>query len=386
MFSRIDQSPLAQWWWTVDRVLLGALIALMLSGLVLSLAASPPVAQRLGIDSFHFVKRHAMFLLPALAIMVATSMLTARQMRRSALAVFAVGIVLMVLTLQFGQEVKGARRWLSVAGFALQPSEFVKPAFVVLVAWLFSERIRRPDMPGNLAAVLILILFVALLVPQPDFGQTLLALMVWGALFFAAGMSWLWIGLLGSAGLLGLGTAYALVPHVQRRIDRFLDPSAGDTYQVDTATESFVRGGWFGQGPGEGTVKLSLPDSHTDFIFAVAGEEFGAVVCLLLLSGFAFIVMRGLFHALREQDPFARLAVTGLVVLFGLQAAINMMVNLSLLPAKGMTLPFVSYGGSSLLSLAYAMGMVLGLTRRRPQVRPVAIAPLVPDAARAGGR
>lgn len=380
-FSRADRSLLGEWWWTVDRALLGGLLAILVGGLVLSLAATPPIAHRLNIDSFFFVKRHAMFLVPAILIMVGVSLMNARQMRRSALAVFVVAIALMVLTLQFGMEAKGARRWLYLGGLTIQPSEFVKPAFVVLVAWLFSESARRPDMPNNLIAALLLAIVVGLLVPQPDFGQSMLVVMVWGALFFAAGMSWLWIGILGGAGLVGSVVAYSLVPHVRQRIAQFMDPSAGDTYQVDTATQSFVRGGWFGQGPGEGTVKLSLPDSHTDFIFAVAGEEFGVVVCLLILAVFGFIVLRGLNHALREHEPFTRLAVTGLVVLFGLQAAINMAVNVNLLPAKGMTLPFVSYGGSSLLSMAYAMGMVLGLTRRRPQARPMSISRLVPRGA-----
>lgn len=376
MFSRTDQSPLAQWWWTVDRTLLAAVLALIFGGLVLSLAGSPPVAERLNLDAFYFVERHAMFLIPAVAVLIGVSLMTPRQMRRTALAVFLVGLCLMVLTLQFGPEVKGARRWLNIGGLTIQPSEFVKPAFVVIVAWLFAERQRRPDMPGNLMAILTLLAFISLLVPQPDFGQTILALMVWGALFFAAGMSWVWIALLGGAGISGSLLAYATVPHVQERIDRFLSPESGDNYQVQTATESFVNGGWLGKGPGEGTVKLSLPDSHTDFIFAVAGEEFGIVVCLLLVTVFAFVVLKGLNHAMREQDAFVRLAVTGLVVLFGLQSAINMAVNLSLMPAKGMTLPFISYGGSSLISLAYGMGMVLGLTRRRPQSEPVVISPL----------
>lgn len=371
MFARTDERPIARWWWTVDRVLLGAVLLLVVGGLVLSLAASPPVAQRLGLDSFHFVKRHAVYVIPALAVMFSVSLLAPRQIRRLALVVYLVGLVLLVLTLLFGAEVKGARRWFSFAGIAIQPSEFVKPAFVVLVAWAFSERLKRPDMPGNLLAILMLAAFAGLLVPQPDFGQTMLAVLVWGAMLFAAGMSWIWIAGLGGLGAGGIIAAYATIPHVRGRIDRFLDPKAGDTYQVDTAIQSFVRGGWFGRGPGEGTVKHSLPDSHTDFIFAVTAEEYGIIVCLILVAVFAFIVLRGLFHALREQDPFIRLAVTGLIVLFGMQSVINMAVNLHLMPAKGMTLPFISYGGSSIISLGYAMGMVLALTRRRPQSEPV---------------
>jgi cell division protein FtsW len=385
-FSRTDDRLIARWWWTVDKVLLGAILALILGGLVLSLAASPPVAQRLGLDYFHFVKRHAMFVVPAIALMIGVSMMEPRQIRRTALVVFAVGIVLMVLTLWIGPEVKGARRWISIMGFALQPSEFVKPAFVVLVAWAFSERLKRPDMPGDLLAILMLVAFVGLLVPQPDFGQTMLAVLVWGALFFAAGMSWLWIVLLGGVGVGGIVAAYTLVPHVRARIDSFLDPDTGNSYQINTAIESFVHGGWLGRGPGEGTVKQSLPDSHTDFIFAVTAEEFGIIVCLILVAAFAFIVLRGLMQALKESDPFVKLAVTGLIVLFGLQSVINMAVNLHLMPAKGMTLPFVSYGGSSILSLAYAMGMVLGLTRRRPQTEPVLYDLPAPHAGHAGAK
>ena len=208
---------------------------------------------------------------------------------------------------------------------------------------------------------------VALLVLQPDFGQTMLIALVWGALFFMAGMRWIWvIGLAGTA-VVGLAGAYFTVPHVAQRIKRFLDPASGDTFQIDMAIESFVRGGWFGRGPGEGTVKRVLPDSHTDFVFAVAAEEFGIVLCLVLVALFALIVVRALLHALRNEDAFTRFAVAGLAMLFGMQSAINMAVNLHLMPAKGMTLPFISYGGSSLISLAYGMGMLLALTRERPR-------------------
>jgi cell division protein FtsW len=367
MVSRVERTPFGEWWWTVDRLLLAALGALMLAGIVLSLAASPPVAARIGLDPFHFVNRHVLFLLPAVLVLVATSFLTPRQIRRLALVVFIVSLALVAATLVFGAEVKGARRWIVLLGVNIQPSEFAKPAFVILIAWLFGESSRRPEMPANAVALGLLLLVVLLLVLQPDFGQTMLIALVWGALFFVAGMRLLWVGILGGVAALGIAGAYTMVPHVARRIKRFFDPSSGDTFQIDHAIGSFIRGGWFGQGPGEGTVKRILPDSHADFVFAVAAEEFGIALCLVLVSLFAFIVIRALVHALRNEDPFTRFAAAGLAILFGLQSAINMMVNLHLIPAKGMTLPFISYGGSSLISLAYGMGMLLALTRERPR-------------------
>jgi cell division protein FtsW len=222
-------------------------------------------------------------------------------------------------------------------------------------------------MPANSIALALLGLVVALLVLQPDFGQTMLVLLVWGALFFMAGMRVVWVFGLAATAAIGLTTAYFTVPHVARRIQRFLDPASGDTFNIDIATESFMRGGWFGQGPGEGTVKRILPESHTDFVFAVAAEEFGVALCLVLVALFAFIVVRALLRALRNDDPFTRFAAAGLAMLFGMQSAINMSVNLHLIPAKGMTLPFISYGGSSILSLAYGMGMLLALTREYPR-------------------
>lgn len=367
MVARTVRSPFSAWWWTIDRLILTALIALMLGGIVLSLAASPPVAARLGLDAFHFVNRHVVYLAPAFAVLIATSFLNPRQIRRVAMAVFAVSLVLVAATLFLGAEVKGARRWLVIAGINLQPSEFLKPAFVILVAWLFAEGARRPEMPTNTLALALLVMVVTLLVLQPDFGQTILIALVWCALFFISGMSWLWVAGIGGASLAGLVFAYATIPHVALRIRRFLDPSSGDTFQVDTALESFMRGGWFGRGPGEGTMKRILPDGHADFVFAVAAEEFGIVLCLLLVALFATIVIRALLHAFRNEDGFVRLAAAGLAILFGVQSAINMAVNLHLMPAKGMTLPFISYGGSSLISLAYGMGMLLALTRERPR-------------------
>jgi cell division protein FtsW len=368
MISRANRTWLSEWWWTVDRLLLAALLTLMLGGIILSLAASPPVAARIGLDPFHFFNRHVAFLLPAVIVLLATSCLSPRQVRRSALLMFGIAVVLLAATLVLGAEVKGSRRWISLMGVGIQASEFAKPAFVVVVAWLFAESARRPEMPATSMALIALMVVVTLLVLEPDFGQTMLILTVWGALFFMAGMRMIWVFGLGGAAAAGLFSAYLFVPHVAGRIKRFMDPASGDTFQVDLANESFLRGGWFGQGPGEGTVKRLLPDSHTDFVFAVAAEEFGIILCLALLALFAFIVIRTLRHAYRNDDLFSRFAAAGLAILFGMQAAINMAVNLHLIPAKGMTLPFISYGGSSMISLAYGMGMLLALTRQRPGI------------------
>ena len=367
MYSRVKRTPFGDWWWTIDRPLLGALAALMLGGIVLSLAASPPVAARIGLDPFHFVNRHVFFLVPALAVLLGTSTLSPRNIRRLSLVVFAISVVLLLATLKFAPEIKGSRRWITILGVGVQASEFAKPAFVILISWLFAESARRPEMPANTIAIALLLSLVSLLILQPDLGQTMLVTMVWGALFFMAGVRWVWVAGLGGNAVVGLVGAYLTIPHVAKRIKRFMDPSSGDTYNVDVALESFARGGWFGTGPGEGTVKRILPESHTDFVFAVAGEEFGIVVCLILASLFAFIVIRSLLHAMEDEEPFTRFATAGLAMLFGVQSAINMSVNLHLIPAKGMTLPFISYGGSSLISLAYGMGMLLAVTRDRPR-------------------
>lgn len=367
MVSRAQRTPFAEWWWTVDRLTLAAIGALMLAGVVLSLAASPPVAGRLGLDPFYFVNRHILYLVPTVAILLGVSFLNPRQIRRVALIVFVISLAMVAATPMFGAEIKGAKRWLIIFGLNIQPSEFLKPAFVILVAWLFGESAKRADMPANSLALGLLGVVVAFLVAQPDFGQTMLVALVWGALFFMAGMRVIWVFGIGGIAAFGLTAAYFTVPHVAGRIKRFLNPGSGDTFNIDIATESFMRGGWFGKGPGEGTVKRLLPESHTDFVFAVAAEEFGIALCLALVALFAFVVMRALMRAMRNEDPFARFAAAGLAILFGAQSAINVAVNLHLIPAKGMTLPFISYGGSSMLSLAYAMGMLLALTREQPR-------------------
>ena len=368
MISRADNSLLAEWWRTIDKPLLAGLLVLLLCGFLMSFAASPPVADRIGVEEFHFIKRHALFLLPAVAVLIGFSMMNPRQVRRAAFILFAVSIVGLLLTLFIGSEVKGSKRWLYLAGFTLQPSEFVKPTFVVITAWLFAENTRRPDIPGNLFSIILFGIVAALLIAQPDFGQTMLVAGAWGVLFFMAGMPWMWIAALGAIGVVGMGTAYMFFDHVAGRIDRFLT-GEGDNYQVDTGMEAILNGGWLGRGPGEGTIKNILPDSHTDFSFAVAAEEFGIIACILLVGLFAFIVLRGLLKALEEKDAYIRMSAAGLVVLFGFQSMINIGVNLQLLPAKGMTLPFISYGGSSMLAMAMGMGFLLALTRSRPEAR-----------------
>lgn len=368
MVSRAERSTLANWWWTIDRWILAAVAALMVLGLVLTMAGSPAVAERLGLPAFHFANRQVLYLIPSLAILVSASLLSPQHVRWTALAVFLVSLALIVVALLYGHEIKGSRRWI----FGIQPSEFLKPAFVILVAWAFSEAGKRRDVPANFLALLLLGVTIVPLVLQPDFGQTMLVSLVWVALFFMAGLHWFWVGGIGGAGMGGALLAYKLVPHVRARVLKFIDPGAGggmvDTFQVDTALECFLSGGWFGKGPGEGTVKRILPDAHTDFIFAVTGEEFGALACLVIASIFAFIVLRGLILAARSEDQFCRLAAAGLAMLFGIQSAINMAVNLHLMPAKGMTLPFISYGGSSLISLALAIGFLLAVLRKRPGV------------------
>jgi cell division protein FtsW len=386
MVSRVERTPFAAWWWTVDRLSLAAVIVLMLAGIVLSLAASPPVAARLGLEPFYFVNRHMLYLAPALVVLLVTSLLSERIIRRTALLVFVVSLLLIMATLVFGAEVKGARRWIVILGVNIQPSEFLKPAFVILIAWLFGESARRPEMPANTVALALLLASVGALVLQPDFGQTMLIMLIWGILFFLAGMRMVWVFGLGGAALVGLAAAYATLPHVARRIQRFIDPASGDTFNVDQALESFLRGGWFGRGPGEGTIKRILPEAHTDFVFAVAAEEFGIVLCLVLLALFAFVVVRALSRALNDDDPFRRFAAAGLAMLLGLQSAINMAVNLHLIPAKGMTLPFISYGGSSMISLAYGVGMLLALTRERPRSQQLPRTPSLPSPAPARSR
>jgi cell division protein FtsW len=364
MTHRARKTQFTEWWWTVDRILLFTVLSLMVCGFVLSFAASPPIALKRSLPAFYYVERHALFLIPSIMVMIATSFLNPRLLRRASLILFGVMVLGLIGTVLLGAEVKGAARWLNFGAFSLQPSEFIKPAFVVIAAWLMAQGQRREGFPGNILVIVLLGLIISLLMMQPDFGQTMLLVMIWGGMFFVASMPWFWVLMTGAAAGGGLAAAYTMLPHVQSRIDRFLH-GTGDNLQVDTAVASISHGGWFGVGPGEGIVKRSLPDSHTDFIFAVTGEEFGILICLALVAIFSFIVLRGLWHAIKTEDNFTRLAVTGLTLMFGFQASINIGVNLNLIPAKGMTLPFISYGGSSMIAGAFGMGLLLALTKRR---------------------
>ena len=365
--SRADRSRLAEWWFTVDHVLLAAILMIVAAGFVLSLAASPAVALKKGFEAYYFVERHVFFTGLGLLIMVAVSLLSPAGVRRLALILVVVSLALLVVVHVSGFEINGAKRWLSIAGHSFQPSEMAKPGFAVIAAWLFAEAQARPDMPAFAMAIALIGAFATLLIMQPDVGQTLLIVGVWSALYFASGRAIAGAAVIAVIGAAGGVAAYFTLPHVHARVDRwFLNPMPGDRSQMDRAIQSFTEGGFLGRGPGEGTIKTVLPDAHTDFIFAVVAEEYGAVACLALLALFAFVVLRALIQATREPDAATRLAIIGLGLLFGLQALINMGVNVGLLPAKGMTLPFISAGGSSTLAVSVTLGMLLALTRRRP--------------------
>ncbi len=368
--SRTDGSQLATWWWSVDRWLLVAVMVLILCGTVLIAAASPAIAQRLHLPWFYFILRHLFYLVPTLALILGFSIMTPRALRRTAILFFLITLAMLALVPVMGSELNGARRWISLGGFSLQPSEFIKPCFAVVAAWLFASQHRDRSFPGYMTSCMLYALIVGLLLLQPDLGMTVIVSFVWAIQFFMAGLPLSIVAILFVLFVVGLFGIYMTFPHVSSRIDRFVDPQKGDTYQVDRALEAFRNGGIFGTGPGQGHIKRVLPDAHADFIFAVAGEEFGMILTALLVLLFGFIVWRGMQRARSSDNLFVMLAVSGLLAQFGGQALVHMGSSLHLLPAKGMTLPFVSYGGSSLLALGLGMGMVLGLTRQDVLKRP----------------
>lgn len=372
-FARSDRTRLGVWWWTMDRWLLGAVVLLVVLGVMMSFASSPAAAARMHVDDpFHFAVRQCFFAVGGLTILLSTTVLDVRGVRRAAFFIWIAAIGIMIALPFIGHNAKGATRWLEFAGFSLQPSEFMKPALIILVAWMFSEGQKGQGVPGVSIAFCLYLVSIILLLIQPDVGQTVLLTVAFGAAFWMAGVPLSWIMLLGGIALAGLGSTYFLMPHVASRVDKFLShgdaDSKLDTHQVDRAAEAIAAGGLFGRGPGEGVMKRHVPDLHTDFIYSVAAEEYGLVFSLFLISLYAFVVIRGLSKAMKLSDTFQQVAAAGLFVLVGEQVFINVAVNLNLIPTKGMTLPLVSYGGSSLLAICLTLGLALALTRRRPGV------------------
>lgn len=367
-FSRNDQSPIAQWFWTVDRGLLGAALALMGLGVMLSFAASPAaiLADESITDPFHYSWRMIVWATGGVGAMMMMSLLSPRGVRRIAVVALLGAIVVMALLPFIGDTVKGAARWVNLGPFSLQPSEFAKPSLIVFAAWMFSEGQKGQGVPGVSIAFGVYAVTVGLLLIQPDIGQTLLITTTFMAVFFMAGVPLRWVAVLGGLFTAGMTAIYLLFPHVQSRVAKFVAPGVEDTHQIDRASEAIRAGGLVGRGVGEGVMKRSVPDLHTDFIYSVGAEEFGLVLSLVIIALYAFIVFRGMGRAMKLNDPFEQTAAAGLFMLIGLQASINVAVNLNLIPTKGMTLPFISYGGSSMMAMGLTMGFALALTRRRP--------------------
>jgi len=367
-FSRNDQSPIAQWFWTVDRGLLGAALCLMALGVALSFASSPAaiLADESITDPFHYSWRMMVWASGGIGLMLSMSLLSPRGVRRIAVLGLLGALGVMALLPFIGDEVKGAARWVNLGPFSLQPSEFAKPSLIVFAAWMFAEGQKGQGVPGVSIAFGFWALTVGLLLIQPDIGQTLLITTTFMAVFFMAGVPFKWMAVIASAGVAGLVSLYLTFGHMRDRLSRFTSPETTDTHQIDKASEAIRAGGLVGRGIGEGVMKRSVPDLHTDFIYSVAAEEFGLVLSLIMIGLYAFIVIRGLRRAMKLNDPFEQTAAAGLFMLIGLQASINVAVNLNLIPTKGMTLPFISYGGSSMMAMGLTMGFALALTRRRP--------------------
>lgn len=365
IFARTNRSFISRWWWTVDRGMVGGVLVLIAVGFLMALAASPAVAQHIGKPIYFFAYKQLVFLTLALGVFVVVSMLEVAHIKWLAYLVCATALLGVVATLFVGVTAKGASRWLLIGGFSLQPSELLKPGFVVVCASLMAQHRARFDGNGVAQAFALLVVSAGLLALQPDIGQLTLLSLVWCCLYFLAGGSMRWLSMLAVAGVAAAMVLYASMPHVASRVDRFLDPSSGDTYQVDRAMDAIKSGGFAGVGPGDGQVKSILPDAHSDYVFAVAAEEGGFLMGAFIIGAFGYLVWRALDRMREEQEHWIQLATAGLVCLFGLQATINLAVNLNLIPSKGMTLPFISYGGSSLLASALTMGMVVGLMRKR---------------------
>jgi cell division protein FtsW len=366
-FARNDRSRIGVWWWTTYHVLLGVVAVLILTGVLLSFGTSPAAAMRMNIgDPFHFSVRQSFFAALGAVILIVVSMLSPRGVRRTALIGYMVAIVIMAVLPFIGHSAKGATRWLQFGGFSLQPSEFLKPCLIIMASWMFAEGQKGQGVPGVSIAFSLYGLAVCLLLVQPDVGQTALITIAFGACFFMAGVPFRWIIALSGAAVAGLISLYFIFDHVAARVNKFISPDKADTHQIDRAQEAIAAGGLFGRGPGEGVMKRHVPDLHTDFALSVMAEEFGLIAVLLIILAYAVLVIRGLYLSMKLSDPFEQIASAGLWVLVGQQAFINVAVNLNLIPTKGMTLPFISYGGSSMLAMSLTLGLALALTRRRP--------------------
>jgi len=364
MQALVKNNFIKRWWKVIDQQTIIAMVILLAFSLMLVTTASPAVANRIGLTDNYFSSRHVVFLALAVIIILTFSLLDKKWIRRLAILGFLGSLVMLVLVKFYGFEVKGATRWINIGGFSYQPSEFMKPFFAVVTGWILSLHYHE-DFPSFKVCFILFLCVAALLIIQPDFGMLVMVSAVFGIQLFVAGLPIIWLFIAIFASVFGSIGAYLLLPHVASRINRFLDPVNSENYQVTRSLEAFESGGLYGKGPGEGSVKQFLPDSHTDFIFAVAGEEFGAIICLMIIITFAYIVIRMLVNLLHEDDKFIQIAAIGIISQFGLQAVINMGVSLNLLPTKGMTLPFISYGGSSTLAISIGMGMLLGLTKRK---------------------
>ena len=362
--TRSRKSHISDWWWTIDKVQLGSIVLLIIFGIVLNLAASPPIAEKLSLNQYYFVKRQFLFFILGIFVMFFFSFLNLKNLRRLCLIIFITSLITIFFLNIFGTPIKGATRWLDLGIISVQPSEFAKPTFIVLISWFLSESIVK-TVPSKIISLLLYSLFAFGLILQPDIGQTILITLAASIIYFISGMPLIVGFIIFILSLIGIGLSYLYVDHFYQRLNIFFNPSLGDTYQIDTAYNAILQGGWFGVGPGEGVIKNILPDAHTDFIFAVAAEEFGLISCFIIISLFAFIVYRGLSRSLKQEDLFAKIATIGLTSLICIQVGINIAVNLGIVPTKGMTLPFISYGGSSALSIAMTFGLILAFTRQK---------------------
>ena len=363
-FSRSDTSLFGRWWWTVDKVLLAAFFIMIAFGIMMTMAATPVVANRIGLEEFYFLKRHLFYLIPTGLTIFYISNLDNNQLKKFALGLYAGAVFLTLLTLFFGTEIKGAHRWITFCGLSIQPSEFAKPSLAIITAWMFANQQKDSQFRGKFLAAIFFAIFALLLVMQPDIGMLIVTLATWFIQLFANGLPIFFVVSIAGLCAAGFAGAYLFLPHVTVRVDEFLNPKIGDHYQINRSLEAFSNGGWFGVGPGEGIVKKHLPDAHADFVFAVLGEEFGFIFCLFMVMLIAFIVIYGTLKIFKSSNYFSNIALIGLLSQFGLQSAINIASSLHLIPTKGMTLPFISYGGSSMLASAVTIGMILALSKK----------------------